>query len=255
MSRISEALKSKKAYIGFLTAGDPSLEKTEEYIIEIANAGAAVIEIGIPFSDPIAECSVVQEANVRALSAEGGCTTDMVFDMVERVSKKVSTPLVFMTYLNPIFKYGYEEFCKKCSETGVSGLIIPDMPYEEKPELKDYTDQYGIDIITLVSPASGDRIPKLVKEATGYVYILPSLDVKNEEPDVAQIVKVVRENTDTPIAVEYGLNTKKQLKEYSEIVDGIIVESAIVNLIAEHKENANKYIFDYVKSVVEGISN
>ena len=130
MSKIREAFENKKAFIGFLTAGDPSLEKTEEFIVEMARAGAALIEIGIPFSDPIAEGPVIQDANVRALSAPGGCTTDMVFEMVERVSKKVSVPLVFLTYLNPVYKYGYEEFCKKWSETGVSGIIIPDMPYE-----------------------------------------------------------------------------------------------------------------------------
>ena len=126
MSKISEAFQNKKAFIGFLTAGDPSLEKTEEFIIEMEKAGAALIEIGIPFSDPIAEGPVIQEANVRALSAEGGCTTDMVFDMLERVSKKVSVPLVFLTYLNPVFSYGYDRFCARCQEVGISGLIIPD---------------------------------------------------------------------------------------------------------------------------------
>ena len=136
MSRIREAFTNKKAFIGFLTAGDPSLAKTEEFIVEMANAGASIIEIGIPFSDPIAEGKIVQEANVRALSVPGGCTTDMIFDMVARVSKKVNVPLVFLTYLNPIFKYGYERFCSKCKEVGIDGLIIPDMPYEEKGELK-----------------------------------------------------------------------------------------------------------------------
>lgn len=132
MSRIEEALKNKKTFVGFLTAGDPGLDKTEEFILEMEKAGAGLIEIGIPFSDPIAEGPVIQDANVRALSAPGGCTTDMVFDMVARVSKKVSVPLVFLTYLNPVFKYGYEKFCKKCAETGIDGIIIPDMPYEEK---------------------------------------------------------------------------------------------------------------------------
>ena len=132
MSKISEAFKNRKKFVGFLTAGDPSLDKTEEFIITMEKAGASVIEIGVPFSDPIAETQVVQEANVRALSAEGGCTTDMIFDMLDRVKDKVSVPLVLMTYLNPVFKYGYEAFMKKCSETGVSGLIIPDMPYDER---------------------------------------------------------------------------------------------------------------------------
>ena len=165
MSRIKSAFENKKAYIGFLTAGDPSLAMTEEYIVEMARAGAALVEIGIPFSDPIAETATIQEANVRALSTETGCTTDMVFDMVASVSKKVDIPLVLLTYLNPVFKYGYDEFFKKCKETGVDGIIIPDMPYEEKGEVEPFANKYGVDISfppSLISTESR-RLPRRLR--------------------------------------------------------------------------------------------
>lgn len=255
MSRINEAFKNKKAFIGFLTAGDPSLEKTEEFIIEMERAGAALIEIGIPFSDPIAEGPVIQDANVRALSAPGGCTTDMVFDMVERVSKRVSVPLVFLTYLNPVFKYGYDLFCKKCNEVGVSGIIIPDMPYEERNELVPVAKKYDVDIISLIAPTSYDRIKKIVNEAEGYIYVVSSMGVtgvRNEiTTDVESIIKSIREVTDTPLAVGFGINSPEQAMKYGKMADGVIVGSAIVKIIEQYGENAGKYIYEYVKSMVE----
>lgn len=258
MIKIKEAFENKKAFVGFLTAGDPSLEKTEEYIIEMEKAGASLIEIGIPFSDPIAEGPVIQAANVRALSAEGGCTTDMIFEMVNRVSKKVSIPLVFLTYLNPVFKYGYDTFCKKCSEIGVSGLIIPDMPFEEKSELVSIAEKYGVDIVSLIAPTSSDRISMIAKEAKGYIYLVSSMGVtgmrKEITTDIAGIVSHIREVTDTPVAVGFGINTPEQATKYANLSDGVIVGSAIVKIIAEHGENAGKYIYEYVKSMVDAIS-
>lgn len=258
MIKIKEAFENKKAFVGFLTAGDPSLEKTEEYIIEMEKAGASLIEIGIPFSDPIAEGPVIQAANVRALSAEGGCTTDMIFEMVNRVSKKVSIPLVFLTYLNPVFKYGYDTFCKKCSEIGVSGLIIPDMPFEEKSELVLIAEKYGVDIVSLIAPTSSDRISMIAKEAKGYIYLVSSMGVtgmrKEITTDIAGIVSHIREVTDTPVAVGFGINTPEQATKYANLSDGVIVGSAIVKIIAEHGENAGKYIYEYVKSMVDAIS-
>ncbi len=258
MIKIKEAFENKKAFVGFLTAGDPSLEKTEEYIIEMEKAGASLIEIGIPFSDPIAEGPLIQAANVRALSAEGGCTTGMIFEMVNRVSKKVSIPLVFLTYLNPVFKYGYDTFCKKCSEMGVSGLIIPDMPFEEKSELASIAEKYGVDIISLIAPTSADRISMIAKEAKGYIYLVSSMGVtgmrKEITTDIAGIVSHIREVTDTPVAVGFGINTPEQATKYANLSDGVIVGSAIVKIIAEHGENAGKYIYEYVKSMVDAIS-
>lgn len=255
MSRIKEAFENKKAFIGFLTAGDPSLDKTEEFIIEMANAGAALIEIGIPFSDPIAEGPVIQEANVRALSANGGCTTDMVFDMVERVSKKVSVPLVFLTYLNPVYKYGYENFCKKCSETGISGIIIPDMPYEERAEILPASEKYDVDIISLIAPTSKDRIQTIAKEAKGYIYVVSSMGVTGVRSeittDISHIVEHIRSVTDVPVAIGFGISTPEQAAKYSSQADGVIVGSAIVKIIAQYGGDAAPHVYEYVKKMVE----
>lgn len=256
MSKISEAFLNKKAFIGFLTAGDPSLEKTEEFIIEMEKAGAALIEIGIPFSDPIAEGPVIQEANVRALSAPAGCTTDMVFDMVERVSQKVSVPLVFLTYLNPVFSYGYDRFCKRCKEVGISGIIIPDMPFEERGELIPFAKEHEVELISLIAPTSKDRIQMIAKEAEGYIYVVSSMGVTGIRSeittDIGEIVANIRTITDTPVAIGFGINTPEQAASYSQMADGVIVGSAIVKIIEEHGADAGKYVYDYVKSMVNG---
>lgn len=257
MSRIEEALKNKKTFVGFLTAGDPGLDKTEEFILEMEKAGAGLIEIGIPFSDPIAEGPVIQDANVRALSAPGGCTTDMVFDMVARVSKKVSVPLVFLTYLNPVFKYGYEKFCKKCAETGIDGIIIPDMPYEEKGELAPIAAEHGVDLISLIAPTSADRIQMIAKEATGYIYLVSSMGVTGVRSeittDIPTMVAHIREVTDTPVAVGFGISTPEQAEKYSREADGVIVGSAIVKIIAKYGEAASPHIYEYVKSMADAV--
>jgi len=257
MSRIREALENKKSFIGFLTAGDPSLDKTEEFIVQMANAGAGLIEIGIPFSDPIAEGPVIQAANVRALAAPGGCTTDMIFEMAARVSKKVSVPLVFLTYLNSVYKYGYGIFCRRCRESGIDGLIIPDMPFEEKEELLPAAKEYGVDIISLIAPTSADRIQMIAKEAEGYIYVVSSMGVTGVRSeittDIGAIVKTIREVTDTPVAVGFGISTPKQAEEYSKIADGVIVGSAIVKIIEKYGKEAGTYIYEYVKSMTEAV--
>lgn len=257
MKKIPQAFQNKKAFIGFLTAGDPSLEKTEEYIMEMAKAGAALIEIGIPFSDPIAEGPVIQAANVRALSAPGGCTTDMVFDMVSRVSKKVDVPLVFLTYLNPVFRYGYDRFFDKCREVGISGIIIPDLPFEEREEVADVAEKYEVDLITLIAPTSEERIKQIAKEAKGYIYVVSSMGVTGMRSqittDIDKIVAKVREVSDTPVAIGFGINTPEQAAKFSQIADGVIVGSAIVKIIAEHGDKAGKYVYKYVKSMVDGM--
>lgn len=257
MSRIREAFENKKAFVGFLTAGDPSLEKTEEYMMEMEHAGASLIEIGIPFSDPIAEGPVIQDANVRALSALGGCNTDMVFDMVARVRAKVSVPLVFLTYLNPVFRYGYEAFCKRCKEVEIDGLIIPDMPYEERGKLENVAEAYGVDLITLIAPTSRERIQMLAKNAKGYIYLVSSMGVTGVRSeittDIGEIVAQIRAVSDTPIAVGFGISTPEQAKKYSEAADGVIVGSAIVKLIAAHGKNAGEPVYEYVKSMVDAM--
>lgn len=257
MSKISEALKNKKSYVGFLTAGDPSIEKTEEFIIEMEKAGASVIEIGIPFSDPIAEGPIVQDANVRALSAPGGCTTDMVFDMVESVNKKVSTPIVFLTYLNPVFTYGYEKFCAKCKETGVSGVMIPDMPFEERGELEPIMKEYGIELISLVAPANDERIKMIAKNATGYIYVLPSREIIGDSDkvvaNVEKMISVIREVTDVPVVTEFEIDSIEQAIKYSKVTDGIIAGNSIVKIIEKYKKDAGKPVNEYIKSIVNRI--
>lgn len=255
MSKIKNAFKDKKAFIPFITAGDPNLDKTEEYILKMVEAGADLVEIGIPFSDPIAEGAVIQAANIRALSV--GTTTDRIFDMVKKVRKKTDVPLAFMTYLNPVFKYGYDKFCKKCQEIGVDGVIIPDMPYEEKEELEDVAKLYDVDVISLIAPTSEGRIKKIASNASGFLYIVSSMGVtgvRNEiKTDLSSVMKAVKESSDLPAAIGFGINTPEQAAEYAKMADGVIVGSAIVSIIAEYGENAGQYIYDYVKSMKDAI--
>lgn len=251
MSNIKKAFENKKAFIGFLTAGDPSLEKTKEYILEMERAGADVIEIGIPFSDPIAEGPVIQAANVRALKA--GCTLPKIFDMVEEVRKETQVPLVFLTYANPVFHYGYDAFCKKCQEVGVDGFIVPDIPYEERGELEGFAKKYDLDFITLIAPTSKNRIAALAKNTSGYIYLVSSMGVTGMrdqlKTDISEIVQEIRKYTDTPIAVGFGIHTREQVKEYQKEADGVIVGSAIVRLIEEHKDKAKDVIYEYVNGL------
>lgn len=255
MSRIKNAFDGKKAFIGFVTAGDPSLSKTEEFVLEMERAGATLVELGIPFSDPIAEGPVIQDANIRALSA--GCTTDKIFDMVKSLRTKTQIPLVFLAYANTLYKYGYEVFCKKCSEVGIDGLIIPDLPFEEKDELSDIAKTNGVDLVSLIAPTSEQRIQMIAKQAAGFIYVVSSMGVtgiRSEiKTDIESIVKIIRSVTDTPVAVGFGINTKEQVAKYTSIADGAIVGSAIVKIIAKYKENAGSYIYDYVSELVSGI--
>lgn len=256
MSNIKNAFNNKKAFIGFLTAGDPNIETTKECIIAMDEAGADLIEVGIPFSDPIAEGIVIQGANIRALK-DNTCLAD-IFDMVNQVRKKTNIPLVFLTYVNPVFNYGYEEFFKKCKEVGVDGVIIPDIPFEEKDEIKEPAEKYGIDIISLIAPTSNERIKEIAKDTTGFVYVVSSMGVtgvrKEITTDVESIVKLVKETTSTPTAIGFGINTPEQAKHFSQIADGVIVGSAIVKLIEKHGKNAPEYVYNYVKSMKDAIS-
>ncbi|MBQ9990923.1 MAG: tryptophan synthase subunit alpha [Lachnospiraceae bacterium] len=255
MSRISESFMGKKAFIGFLTAGDPSLEKTKELIMAMERAGAALIEIGIPFSDPIAEGPVIQDANIRALSAPGGCTTEQVFTMVDELKGKVTVPLVFLTYLNPVFKYGYEAFCRRCQKVGISGLIIPDLPYEERDELENIAQNYDVELISLIAPTSKERIRKIAEKARGYLYLVSSMGVTGvrEEitTDLKELITEIRQVTDTPIAIGFGISSPEQAMACSSIADGVIVGSAIVKRIGEYGEQATEPVENYVISMVE----
>ena len=257
INRISKAFENKKAFIGFLTAGDPSLKATEEFVLEMARAGAGLVELGIPFSDPIADGPVIQEANLRSLGA--GCTTDKIFETVKNIREKTDVPLVFLSYLNTLYKYGYEKFCGRCQECGIDGVIIPDMPFEERQELVPVASAHDVDVVTMVAPTSKERIRQIVKDSTGFIYVVSSMGVTGARSeittDVGEIVRTIRKETDTPTAIGFGINTKEQVAKYSAIADGAIVGSAIVKIIAEHGENAGPKLYEYVSEMVSGIAN
>jgi tryptophan synthase alpha chain len=259
MSRIDTAFKNGKAFIAFLTGGDPSVECDKEIILEASRAGADIIEIGIPFSDPIAEGPVIQEANVRALS--GGANIEKIFGLVESVRKESEVPLVFLTYLNPVFHYGYDKFFTRCHDAGLDGIIIPDLPFEEQAEVRVPAAAHGIDLISLIAPtatdAGDDRIKKIAKNAVGFLYIVSSLGVtgvRSEiKTDLRAIINTVREHTKTPCAVGFGINTPEQAKEIAQYADGVIVGSAIVKIIAEHGTKSVKPVADYVRKMKAAI--
>lgn len=251
MNKINQAFTDAKAFIAFLTAGDPSADKTVEYILEMEAAGADLVEIGIPFSDPTAEGVVIQDANIRALAA--GMTTDGVFDIVRRVREKSSIPLVFLTYLNPVFHYGYERFFAACQEIGVDGIIIPDLPYEEKGELAEIAAGHEVDIISMIAPTSRQRIQTIAKEAGGFIYVVSSMGVTGMRQaittDLKSIVEVVRDVTDTPVAIGFGINTPEQAEQMAKIADGVIVGSAIVKIIEKYGAGAGTYLRQYVSEM------
>lgn len=255
MTRIAKAFDHGKAFISFVTGGDPNLGTTEKLIYAMERAGADLIEIGIPFSDPIAEGPVIQEANERALAA--GCTTDKLFDMVEKVRKTVTVPLVFMTYINPIYTYGKERFLSKCKEVGMDGIIVPDLPYEEREELLDVCNKYDIELISLIAPTSMERIRTIAKDAQGFIYCVSSLGVtgvRSEiKTDITSMIQLVRESTKVPCAVGFGISTPEQAVKYAGLSDGAIVGSAIVKIVAEHGEDSEKIVYDYVKAMKDAI--
>ena len=255
MNKISDAFNNRKAFIGFVTAGDPDLNTSKEILLSMSKGGCDLIEVGIPFSDPIAEGPVIQDANIRAL--KNNVTTDDVFALTKSVSQEVDTPMVFMTYLNVLFKYGYDKFLQKAKNSGICGVIIPDLPYEEKDELQSVAKKYGIEVVSLVAPTSEDRIKMIAADAEGFIYTVSSMGVtgvRSEiKTDLESITKAIKEVTDVPVAIGFGINTPEQAKKYSHIADGVIVGSAIVKLVAEHKTDAPKYIYEYVKSMKDAI--
>lgn len=256
MTKISDAFKNGKAFIGFITGGDPDIETTEKLLYTMSESGADLIEIGIPFSDPIAEGPVIQAASERALAA--GCTTDKLFDLVAKVSPNLDTPIVFMTYINPIYTYGKEKFMSKCKECGIQGIIVPDLPYEEKDELTPECNKYGIDLISLIAPTSHERITMIAKEAKGFVYCVSSLGVTGVRSeittDISAMTDLVRKSTDIPCAIGFGISTPEQAKKMSADADGVIVGSAIVKIVAQYGKDSAEHVAEYVRSMKEAIS-
>lgn len=257
MSKIREAFDNKKAFIAFVTCGDPDLETTAAVVREAVANGADLIELGIPFSDPTAEGPVIQGANLRALT--GGVTTDKIFEMVRTLRQDVTVPMVFMTYANVVFSYGAERFLGICKEIGMDGIILPDLPYEEKDEFLPVCHAYGIDLISLVAPTSENRIAMIAKEAEGFLYIVSSLGVTGTrseiKTDLKSIVEVVRENTDIPCAIGFGISTPEQAQKMAGISDGAIVGSAIVKIIEKYGKESPAHVGEYVKEMKEALKN
>ena len=256
MSRISEAFKNGKAFIPFITLGDPDLDTTEKIILEMAKNGADIIELGIPFSDPTAEGPVIQEANLRAL--KGGINTDKVFEFTKKIRSLVNVSLVYMTYANVIFSYGSEKFISKCKKVGIDGIIVPDVPFEEREEFLPYCEKYGIDFIYLIAPTSNERIKMIAKEAKGFIYVVSSLGVTGVRSsittDISSIVKSIKEETDVPCAIGFGIQTPDQAKEMAKSSDGVIVGSKIIKLLHENEAEAPSVIGKYVKEMKEAMN-
>lgn len=256
MNRIDDHFqKDTKSLIVFFTAGDPNLDKTKEYILTAEKAGADVVEIGIPFSDPLAEGPVIQEANIRAMSRN--IKVDDVFAMIEEVRKETDIPLVFLTYMNPVFFYGYDAFFKQCKKVGIDGIIMPDLPFESHTEIKDYTTNYDVKLISLIAPTSKERIKAIASKSEGFVYAVSSLGVTGVRQeittDIESLVSEIKKYTKTKVAVGFGISRPDQVKEYSAYADGCIVGSAIVKLVEKHKSNANTYLEEYISELKQAM--
>lgn len=251
MSNIRSAFADGKAFIPFITCGDPDLETTAEIVRSAAANGADLIELGIPFSDPTAEGPVIQGANIRALA--GGVTTDKIFALVRELRKDVRIPLVFMTYANVVFSYGAEKFISQCAEIGIDGIILPDLPFEEKDEFLPLCRQYGVDLISLIAPTSKQRISMIAKDADGFLYLVSSLGVTGMRSeitsDLESIVKIVRESSDIPCAIGFGISKPEQAEKMASISDGVIVGSAIIKIIEQYGKDSAKPVGEYVKQM------
>lgn len=256
MSKIREAFDGKKAFIAFITCGDPDLETTADCVRAAVENGAGLIELGIPFSDPTAEGPVIQGANLRALT--GGVTTDKIFEMVKELRKDVKIPMVFMTYANVVFSYGAERFMAACKELGMDGVILPDLPYEEKEEFLEVCHANGVDLISLVAPTSENRIAMIAKEAEGFLYVVSSLGVTGTrseiKTDLKSIVEVIRQNTDVPCAIGFGISTPEQAAKMAGISDGAIVGSAIIKIIEKYGREAAPHVGAYVRTMAEALA-
>lgn len=248
-----EALKkeNKKALITFVTAGDPDMETTEKNVLKMFESGADIIELGVPFSDPIAEGPTIQKASLRSLN--GGTTLDKIFDLVKNLRQKTDKPLLLMMYINTIFKYGTEKFFAKCKEFEIDGVIVPDMPFEERDEIQDTADRYGIYNINLVAPTSKERIKMIAEKSKGFVYVVSSLGVtgtrKEITTDFDTLLEPFKEGDYCPYCIGFGISTPEQAGRISKFADGVIVGSAIVNIIADKGRESTKPVGEFVSSL------
>ena len=255
MTEIERAFAGGKTFIAFITCGDPDLETTAAAVRAAVENGADLIELGIPFSDPTAEGPVIQAASLRAL--RGGVTTDRIFAFVRRLRREVSVPLVFMTYANVVFSYGADRFMAACREAGASGLILPDLPYEEKEEFAPACRRHGVALISLIAPTSADRIARIAAGAEGFVYLVSSLGVTGVRSaittDLAPLVQTIRENTRLPVAVGFGISTPEQARQMAGCADGVIVGSAILRLLEQYGRQAPPHVGAFVREMKRAI--
>ena len=255
MTKIKQAFSKGKAFIPFITCGDPDLETTAKVVKAAAENGADLIELGIPFSDPTAEGPVIQAANIRALN--GGVNTDKIFDFVRELRKDITIPLVFMTYANVVFSYGSDKFISLCAEVGIDGLILPDIPFEEKEEFLDICHKYDVALISLIAPTSKNRVGMIAKDAEGFIYLVSSLGVTGVRTEIntelSSIVEVIRENTDIPCAVGFGISTPQQAHDMAAVADGAIVGSAIIKIIEKYGKDSADYVGECVRSMKKAL--
>lgn len=255
MNKLHQVFAKGKAFIPFITAGDPSLETTEQLVLQMAEAGADLIEIGIPFSDPIAEGTVIQSADNRALL--GGVTTDKIFAMMGRIRKSCDVPVAFITYVNPVFTYGTDRFMKNCQEVGIDAVIVPDVPYEEKDELLPFCSKYNVNLISMITPASINRIRMIAGEAKGFIYCFSSMKVTDVQQETAShiedLIKLVKEVKNIPCAIDADISTPKQAVRTAEFSDGVIVGSAIVEIVEQYGVECVPYVVEYVRAMKNAI--
>ena len=247
--------KNKKALITFVTSGDAGYETTEKAVYALEKAGADIIELGVPFSDPIAEGPVIQAASERSIKS--GTTLLGIFEMVKRIRKNTDMPLILMMYLNSIYGFGTEKFFNLCKECGIDGVIVPDMPYEEKDEIQDFADNAGVINISMIAPTSHDRIGMIAKCAKGFIYCVSSTGVtgmrSNFATDFDDFMGHIKKCAKIPCAIGFGISSPEQAKKMAAYADGVIVGSAIVKIVAEKRENCPDSIYEFVSSLRKAI--
>jgi len=245
----------KKAFIAFITAGDPNLKTTEQLVLAFEKAGADIVELGVPFSDPLADGPTIQAASERAL--KNGVNLDKILECVRRIRRKSDIPIVLMTYYNPIFHYNERKFIARAKKSGVDGVIVPDLPPEEAKPLIEEARAHNLSTIFFLSPTTTTkRIKKVAKSSTGFIYFVSIAGVTGARqalPSVlAQQVRTAKRYTKTPICVGFGVSTAAQVKSIGRVADGVIVGSAIVKKIYENK--GNKKLVENVTGFVKGLA-
>jgi len=255
MTNLKQIFAQQKVFMPFIVADDPDVETTVASIVTLANNGADVVELGIPFSDPVADGPVIQAADLRAFKA--GVKTATVFEIVAKARQLTTVPIVLLTYVNLVYKYGYADFCQQCQTLDISGLVIPDLPLEENAELKAIATQYDVALVPLIAPTSGERIAKIAAQATGFIYVVSAMGVTGQREQfskqLATTIAQIRAVTDVPVAIGFGIHSPAQAHELGQLADGIIIGSAIVKLMADQPQDLQTQLADYAQSIKQAL--